>query len=55
MSGLIVARPGDLAAELTRADRTVLVTPPTQPYEQVVVEHRDLDGQTKPPPDWAPR
>lgn len=55
MSGIFVPGPGDLAAVLARVEETVLVTPPTQPYERAVVEHRDLDGQTKPPPDWAPR
>lgn len=51
---LIVPRPGDLAAELDRADRTVLVTPAGQiPAERVVVEHRDLTDPPSPPPVWA--
>lgn len=51
--GIIIPGPGDLAAELAKTDRTVLVTPPQQPYERVVVEHRDLTDPPTPPPDWA--
>lgn len=50
---ILVPEPGDLAAELARVNRTVLVTPPSQPYERLVVEHRDLTDPPTPPPDWA--
>jgi len=54
VSVLIVARPGDLAAELARADRTVLLTPPGQvPAERLVVEHQDLTDPPTPAPGWV--